>query len=70
LAGYNGGHGVIKRGWAKWSAETRRYYQWGTGIYADALKGLESSPSVESWLKAGGASLCKRASVNQLVAVN
>lgn len=69
LAGYNGGHGVISRGWAGWSEETRRYYQWGSGIYKDALQGGESSPTMEQWLKAGGWRLCEQASSRQAVAM-
>jgi soluble lytic murein transglycosylase-like protein len=69
LAGYNGGHGKIKTGWAGWSAQTRRYYQWGTGIYSDAVKGNRSSQTLQQWLKAGGASLCRSASSNLAVAM-
>jgi soluble lytic murein transglycosylase-like protein len=62
LAGYNGGHGVI--GWdpADWPAETRRYAYWGEGIYSDAIAGRGTSPRLEEWLAAGGASLCGKAS--------
>jgi soluble lytic murein transglycosylase-like protein len=70
LAGYNGGHSLINRGWAAWPAETRRYYEWGTTIYKDALNGLTQSPSLDKWLKAGGSSLCRRASQHQTVAMN
>ncbi len=69
LAGYNGGHGVISGGWDRWSEETRRYYQWGSGIYKDALQGGTSSPTVEQWLKAGGYRLCEQASSRQAVAM-
>lgn len=62
LAGYNGGHGVIKRGWATWASETQRYYYWGTRIYAEAVSGMETSPTLDEWLNAGGRTLCSRAS--------
>ncbi|MBN2083928.1 MAG: transglycosylase SLT domain-containing protein [Anaerolineales bacterium] len=61
LAGYNGGHGVILRDPADWPAETKRYAYWGEGIYADAAAGKSSSPRLEEWLAAGGASLCETA---------
>ncbi len=67
LAGYNGGHGVIHMEPDRWSDETRRYYQWGSGIYQDAAQGLGTSASVQAWLKAGGRALCERASNHQLV---
>src|SRR5260221_1264060 len=68
LAGYNGGHGVINMNPARWPRETQRYSQWGTGIYADASRGLEASPMLTAWLQAGGARLCKSASMSQWVA--
>src|SRR5689334_16225034 len=61
LAGYNGGHSVIGRDSSLWSAETQRYWYWGTGIYQDAVNGLAESPRLKEWLQAGGASLCTRA---------
>lgn len=61
LAGYNGGHSVISRPPATWSPETLRYVHWGEGIYADAVAGLGSSPTLKAWLTAGGHSLCQRA---------
>lgn len=70
LAGYNGGHGVISGGWARWSAETRRYYTWGIGIYKDATTSQTSSPTLQSWLAAGGRGLCQRAQVRQAIALN
>ncbi|MEP7287550.1 MAG: transglycosylase SLT domain-containing protein [Chloroflexota bacterium] len=70
LAGYNGGHGVIKAGWARWPAETRRYYHWGVGIYDDASKGLTTSPTMQAWLQAGGSRLCQQAANTQAVALN
>ncbi len=70
LAGYNGGHGVIAGGWARWSAETRRYYTWGTGIYKDAVTNQTSSPTLQAWLNAGGRGLCQRAQAQQAVARN
>lgn len=65
LAGYNGGHSVITRGWAAWPSETQRYYYWGARIYAEAVAGMASSPTLEEWLGVGGQSLCQRASSSQ-----
>jgi hypothetical protein len=63
MAGYNGGWGVIPRGWAGWYNETRRYYIWGSGIYQDALKGKQTheSEALQDWLNAGGSILCGQA---------
>jgi soluble lytic murein transglycosylase-like protein len=61
LAGYNGGHGVISRGWGAWAEETQRYYYWGSRIYFEAVSGLETSPTLQEWLTAGGSNLCARA---------
>ncbi len=63
MAGYNGGHGVINWGWARWAQETRNYYIWGSGIYMDALlnKQPEESAALQSWLNAGGSRLCRQA---------
>lgn len=65
LAGYNGGHGVINRGWAAWASETRRYYYWGSRIYAEAVSGMTASPTLQEWLGAGGRNLCARAAETQ-----
>lgn len=65
LAGYNGGHGVINRGWATWPAETKRYYYWGSRIYAEVTSGSASSPTLQEWLSAGGQALCARARESQ-----
>lgn len=61
LAGYNGGHSQIGREPGLWPAETRRYWYWGTGIYADAAAGQTTSARLAEWLASGGASLCARA---------
>lgn len=61
LAGYNGGHGVIGRGWSQWATETQRYYYWGTRIYAEAISGELTSATLQEWLDAGGAALCSQA---------
>lgn len=61
LAGYNGGHSQIGKDSALWPSETKRYWYWGTGIYADALSGNSTSPRLDEWLNAGGASLCAKA---------
>lgn len=65
LAGYNGGHGVIDWGWARWADETRRYFYWGVGIYYDAIAGKTSSSRLNEWLAAGGSRLCTQASTVQ-----
>lgn len=70
LAGYNGGHGVIDRGWATWSPETQRYYYWGSRIYAEAKSNMETSATLQEWLNIGGENLCARAarSIEQIQA--
>ena len=62
MACYNGGPSVISAHYDTWVAETQRYFQWGTGIYADAQKNRERSATLTEWLEAGGASLCQLAS--------
>jgi hypothetical protein len=69
LAGYNGGHGVIDLPSSQWSAETVRYVAWGTGILGDIAEGLETSPTLEAWLSAGGSALCSQASSARLTSV-
>jgi soluble lytic murein transglycosylase-like protein len=61
LAGYNGGIGVI--GWpeSEWRDQTIHYADWGTGIYDDAVSGLQDSAWVQDWYQANGASLCAQA---------
>ncbi len=63
MAGYNGGWGVIPRGWGRWVTETRNYYRWGSLIYMDALAGktTQQSEALQSWLNAGGVNLCRQA---------
>lgn len=65
LAGYNGGHGQISRAPSLWPAETMRYVRWGAAILRDIRLGNVPSPGIESWLEAGGASLCQRAAEAQ-----
>ena len=62
LAGYNGGHGIIGKEQAFWSAETQRYYYWGVGIYREISAGAIESPTLAEWMNAGGSRLCNRAS--------
>jgi soluble lytic murein transglycosylase-like protein len=62
LAGYNGGHGLITRPYTTWPAETIRYVAWGTGILQDLRLGRSPSPTLQAWLDAGGAHLCRSAS--------
>jgi hypothetical protein len=60
-AGYNGGHVAAGSTWDNWAYETQRYYIWTTGLYGDIQSGLDVSPTLERWLQAGGASLCRQA---------
>lgn len=63
LAGYNGGIGVI--GWPEvdWSAQTQHYAYWGSGIYAEASSGAQTSSRLQEWLNANGVSLCRQANI-------
>jgi soluble lytic murein transglycosylase-like protein len=62
MAGYNGGIGVIRRNEGTWSAQTKRYVQYGAPIYYDAISGVESSNALNDWYSRYGASLCRQAS--------
>jgi soluble lytic murein transglycosylase-like protein len=62
LAGYNGGHGVITLDRNQWPSETQRYVAWGDGILNDIASSSAQSPTLQAWLQAGGARLCRRAS--------
>jgi soluble lytic murein transglycosylase-like protein len=61
FAGYNGGHVAAAGNWSSWARETQRYYTWSTGIYNDIEAGLTESPTLQQWMQAGGASLCRQA---------
>jgi len=61
LAGYNGGHGLIRRDPSTWPTESLRYVRWGTGILADVGAARWPSPTLQAWLDAGGQDLCRRA---------
>ena len=61
MAGYNGGIGVIPRAEWTWSAQTKRYVQYGAPIYYDAVNGLETSDALDDWYSSYGVSLCKQA---------
>lgn len=61
MAGYNGGISIIHRGEWTWSAQTKRYVQYGAPIYQDAISGLESSPALNDWYSSYGVSLCRQA---------
>lgn len=61
FAGYNGGPGVAGSSWERWPEETRRYFVWTTGIYNDVRQDVAESPTLQRWLQAGGASLCRQA---------
>jgi hypothetical protein len=62
MAGYNGGIGVITRAEWNWSAQTKRYVQYGVPIYEDAHSGLSSSAALNQWYERYGVSLCRQAS--------
>lgn len=64
MACYNGGPSVLNRDFSNWANETQRYFVWGATIYADALRNMSTSDSLQHWLNAGGASLCQRAAQN------
>ncbi|MCY3781250.1 MAG: lytic transglycosylase domain-containing protein [Chloroflexi bacterium] len=61
LACYNGGPSVINQPRERWSAETRKYYRWGVGIYSDAVARKGRSETLDQWLAAGGERLCASA---------
>ena len=61
LACYNGGPSVINRNMSTWANETKRYYQWGVGIYSDAIVNLPESDTLNRWMNAGGSGLCNSA---------
>ncbi len=61
FACYNGGPSVFVSAWDYWPQQSRDYYIWGTGIYADAQAGAASSEVLDRWLLAGGQRLCQSA---------
>jgi soluble lytic murein transglycosylase-like protein len=61
FAGYNGGHAVIAWAPSEWPEETVRYVRWATGILQEARAGIVPSPTLQAWLEAGGAYLCRQA---------
>lgn len=61
FAGYNGGHVAAGNSRDQWADETQRYFRWSTGIYEDIQAGRTDSPTLQAWLQAGGASLCRQA---------
>ena len=68
MAAYNGGQGVISLPIEQWADETRRYYYWGSGIYAEAKSG--SSARLQEWLQAGGWALCQQADLSLQIKSN
>jgi soluble lytic murein transglycosylase-like protein len=64
FAGYNGGHRAAAARWESWPAETRAYFRWSSGIYGDAQAGRAASETLETWLAAGGRSLCTQAAAS------
>jgi soluble lytic murein transglycosylase-like protein len=61
MAGYNGGIGVIGRAEWNWSAQTKRYVQYGAPIYEDAQSGINPSTALNEWYENYGVSLCRQA---------
>lgn len=61
LAGYNGGIGVIDQPEWSWAAETRRYADWGSRMYSEAVNGHDTSRTLQEWLASGGSRLCEQA---------
>lgn len=61
LASYNGGIYGASQPQTAWPEETQRYAHWGIGIYDEARSGIQSSPTLEAWMSAGGISLCAQA---------
>ena len=60
FAGYNGGHRAAASSYTSWANETQRYYDWTTGIMSDIDAGYTESPTLQRWMTAGGASLCRQ----------
>lgn len=61
FAAYNGGPGVLTITPAEWPAETQDYQFWASGIYEEAERQFEESPTLQAWLAAGGSGLCAEA---------
>ncbi|MBI3153564.1 MAG: transglycosylase SLT domain-containing protein [Chloroflexi bacterium] len=61
MAGYNGGISIIQRAEWNWSAQTKRYVQYGAPIYYDAVNGATSSDALNNWYSHYGVSLCRQA---------
>ena len=67
LAGYNGGLSQIGISRDLWPDETRRYVDWGSGIWDDLASGAAESSTLSAWLAAGGSRLCQGARLAQAV---
>ncbi|NDJ53934.1 MAG: transglycosylase SLT domain-containing protein [Chloroflexi bacterium] len=61
FVGYNGGPSRMFLPPDQWPQETRDYQFWASGIFEEAELGLDSSPTLDAWLNAGGRSLCNQA---------
>jgi soluble lytic murein transglycosylase-like protein len=62
LACYNGGPSLTNKPYTAWPNQTQRYFIWGLGIYTDASSNQSSSQTLDTWLNAGGRTLCQMAS--------
>lgn len=61
FAAYNGGPSILTTSPADWPKETQDYQFWASGIYEEAERRLEQSPTLHDWLDAGGRTLCEQA---------
>ena len=61
FAAYNAGSSVLEQSPSAWPEETQYYQFWGSGIFEEAERGLDQSPTLLEWLMAGGAELCNQA---------
>lgn len=59
---YNGGASITQTSYANWPQETRSYYDWASGLWADVRNGVSSSDTLDDWLASGGSRLCAIAS--------
>lgn len=59
IAAYNGGIAGVSGDQTTWAAETRKYWYWGTGIFADSQSGANESARLTEWLAIDAGRLCK-----------
>lgn len=61
LAAYEAGPEILRISPADWPQEAQIYQFWGSGIYEEAERGFQQSPTLLDWMNAGGESLCEQA---------